>query len=78
MSVIQSPAPVLEQVEAGSGVREVNNHSQQEIWYLVEAFSIDVTQFALGFVCIDEYGKLSTYLKLNFQRNDNCLILQEV
>ncbi|KAL0876286.1 hypothetical protein Bca101_025991 [Brassica carinata] len=56
MSVIQSPAPVLEQVEAGSGVSEVSIPSQQEIWYLVEAFSIDVTQFALSFVCVDEYG----------------------
>lgn len=74
MSVIQSPAPVLEQVEAGSGVSEISIPSQQEIWYLVEAFSIDVTQFALGFVCVDEYGKLyylCPHLKLNFQRNDN-------
>lgn len=81
MSDIQSPAPVREQVEAGSGVNEVNIPSQQEIWYPVKAFSIDVTQFATGFVCVDEYGKLyylCLHLKLNFQRNDNCLILQEV
>ncbi|CAH8305702.1 unnamed protein product [Eruca vesicaria subsp. sativa] len=56
MSVIQSPSPVLEQVEAGSGVSEVNIPSQEEIWYLLEAFSIDVAQFAVGFVCADEYG----------------------
>lgn len=56
--MIQSSAPVLEKVEADSGVSEVNVPSQQAKWYPVEAFSIDVTLFALGFVCDDEYGKL--------------------
>ncbi|KFK40709.1 hypothetical protein AALP_AA2G031100 [Arabis alpina] len=56
MSVIQSSVPTLEQVEADSGVSEVNIPSQQAKGYLVEAFSVDVTQFALGFVCVDEYG----------------------
>lgn len=58
MSVIQSSVPVLEKVEADSGVSEVNIPSQQAKWYLVEAFSMNVTQFAVGFVCVDEYGKL--------------------
>ncbi|KAG7565151.1 Vacuolar protein sorting-associated protein 13 C-terminal [Arabidopsis suecica] len=56
VSVIQNSAPVLEKFEADSGVSEISIPSQQENWYPVEAFSIDVTQFALGFVCDDEYG----------------------
>lgn len=65
--MIQSSAPVLEKFEADSGVSEINIHSQQENWYPIEAFSIDVTQFALGFVCDDEYGK-SYYLYSLVQR----------
>ncbi|EFH54003.1 hypothetical protein ARALYDRAFT_485391 [Arabidopsis lyrata subsp. lyrata] len=56
VSVIQNSAPVLEKFEADSGVSEISIPSQQENWYPIEAFSIDVTQFALGFVCDDEYG----------------------
>ncbi|ESQ46725.1 hypothetical protein EUTSA_v10027614mg [Eutrema salsugineum] len=56
MSVIQSSAPILEKVEADSGVSEVSTPSQQAKWYLAETFSIDVTQLALSFVCVDEYG----------------------
>ncbi|KAL0689230.1 hypothetical protein Bca4012_088908 [Brassica carinata] len=56
MSVIQSSALDFEQVKADTGGSEVNIPSQQANRYLVEAFSIDVTQFALGFVCVDEYG----------------------
>lgn len=59
--MIQSSAPVLEKFKADSGVSEINIPSQQDNWYPIEAFSIDVTQFALGFVCGDEYGK-SYYL----------------
>lgn len=58
MSVIQSSALDFEQVKADTGGSEVNIPSQQANRYLVEAFSIDVIQFALGFVCVDEYGKL--------------------
>lgn len=57
MSAIPSSAPVLEKVEADSGVSDFSVPSQQAKWYLVEAFSIDVIQFAMGFVCVDEYGK---------------------
>ncbi|EOA26077.1 hypothetical protein CARUB_v10019496mg [Capsella rubella] len=56
VSVIQNSAPVLEKFKADSGVTEISTPSQRENWYPVEAFSIDVTQFALGFVCDDEYG----------------------
>ncbi|CAN7110576.1 unnamed protein product [Brassica rapa subsp. narinosa] len=56
MSVIQSSALDFEEVKADTGVSEVNIPSQQANRYLVEAFSIDVIQFALGFVCVDEYG----------------------
>jgi len=65
--VIQNSAPVLEKFEADSSVTEISIPSQQENGYPVEAFSIDVAQFALGFVCDDEYGK-SYYLYLLVQR----------
>ncbi|XP_010515400.1 PREDICTED: uncharacterized protein LOC104791262 [Camelina sativa] len=56
VSVIQNAAPVLEKFEANSGFSEISISSQQENWFPVEASSIDVTQFSLGFVCDDEYG----------------------
>lgn len=65
--MIQNSEPVLEKFEADPGVTEISIPSQQENWYPVEAFSIDVTQFALGFVCDDEYGK-SYYLYPLVQR----------
>ncbi|XP_010558503.1 PREDICTED: uncharacterized protein LOC104827123 [Tarenaya hassleriana] len=56
VSTVQSSAPVLRKAEADSGVSELNVLSQQIKMTAIEGFSVDVTQFVLGFVGEDEYG----------------------